>query len=91
MPSRRKKVRPLANIEAAGSFVLGGDKGSGAMQLAGPSVFGMPRDRKEALAVLREAVASGVDHINTSDFYGPHIVNQLIREALGSFPPELVT
>jgi aryl-alcohol dehydrogenase-like predicted oxidoreductase len=64
--------------------------GYGAMQLAGPGVFGPPRDRDEALAVLREAVASGVDHIDTSDFYGPHVTNQLIREALSPYPPALV-
>ncbi len=60
------------------------------MQLAGPGVFGPPKDREGALAVLREAVASGVDHIDTSDFYGPHITNQLIREALHPYPDELV-
>ena len=56
--------------------------GYGAMQLAGPGVFGPPKDKDAALAVLREAIASGVDHIDTSDFYGPHITNQIIREAL---------
>jgi pyridoxine 4-dehydrogenase len=64
--------------------------GYGAMQLAGPGVFGPPKDRKAALAVLREAVSSGVDHIDTSDFYGPHVTNQLIREALHPYPKELV-
>jgi pyridoxine 4-dehydrogenase len=64
--------------------------GYGAMQLAGPGVFGPPKDRAAALAVLREAVASGVDHIDTSDFYGPHITNQLIREALHPYPDGLV-
>jgi aryl-alcohol dehydrogenase-like predicted oxidoreductase len=64
--------------------------GYGAMQLAGPGVFGPPKDRAEALAVLREAVASGVDHIDTSDFYGPHITNQLIREALHPYAEDLV-
>jgi len=63
--------------------------GYGAMQLAGAGVFGPPRDRDGALAVLREAVASGVDHIDTSDFYGPHITNQLIREALSPYPDDL--
>jgi aryl-alcohol dehydrogenase-like predicted oxidoreductase len=63
--------------------------GYGAMQLAGPGVFGPPRDRDEALAVLREAVASGVDHIDTSDFYGPHVTNQLIAEALSPYPAGL--
>ncbi len=64
--------------------------GYGAMQLAGPGVFGPPKDRDAALAVLREAVASGVDHIDTSDFYGPHVTNQLIREALSPYPDDLV-
>jgi len=63
--------------------------GYGAMQLAGPGVFGPPRDRAAAVAVLREAVASGVDHIDTSDFYGPHVTNQIIREALAPYPKDL--
>jgi pyridoxine 4-dehydrogenase len=82
------------DITAAGSFVLGGRTvnrmGYGAMQLAGPGVFGPPKDRAAALTVLREAVASGVNHIDTSDFYGPHITNQLIREALHPYPENLV-
>ncbi|RYX96527.1 MAG: aldo/keto reductase family oxidoreductase [Bradyrhizobiaceae bacterium] len=64
--------------------------GYGAMQLAGPGVFGPPRDREAALAVLREAVQSGVNHIDTSDFYGPHITNQIIREALHPYADDLV-
>jgi pyridoxine 4-dehydrogenase len=64
--------------------------GYGAMQLAGPGVFGPPKDHGVALAVLREAVASGVNHIDTSDFYGPHVTNQLIREALYPYPDDLV-
>jgi pyridoxine 4-dehydrogenase len=64
--------------------------GYGAMQLAGPGVFGPPKDRDAALAVLREAVATGVNHIDTSDFYGPHVTNQLIREALHPYPADLV-
>jgi pyridoxine 4-dehydrogenase len=64
--------------------------GYGAMQLAGPGVFGPPKDRATALAVLREALALGVDHIDTSDFYGPHVTNQLIREALHPYPDNLV-
>jgi aryl-alcohol dehydrogenase-like predicted oxidoreductase len=60
------------------------------MQLAGPWVFGPPKDKKTAIAVLREAVASGVDHIDTSDFYGPHVTNRLIREALHPYPKGLV-
>lgn len=64
--------------------------GYGAMQLAGPGVFGPPRDRDTALAVLREAVARGVDHIDTSDYYGPYVVNELIHEALAPYPDDLV-
>lgn len=64
--------------------------GYGAMQLAGPHVFGPPRDRAEAIAVLREAIASGVNHIDTSDFYGPHVTNQIIKEALHPYPKNLV-
>ncbi len=63
--------------------------GYGAMQLAGPHVFGPPRDRNEAVAVLREAIASGVNHIDTSDFYGPHVTNQIIKEALHPYPKNL--
>jgi aryl-alcohol dehydrogenase-like predicted oxidoreductase len=63
--------------------------GYGAMQLAGPGVFGPPNDRDAALAVLREALASGVDHIDTSDFYGPHVTNQIIREALHPYHDHL--
>lgn len=63
--------------------------GYGAMQLAGPHVFGPPRDRNAALAVLREAIDSGVNHIDTSDFYGPHVTNQIIREALHPYPDSL--
>jgi len=84
----------MTSIDRAGTFELGGRSvkrlGYGAMQLAGPGVFGPPRDRDAALAVLREAVASGVDHIDTSDFYGPHVTNQLIREALSPYPDNLV-
>ena len=82
------------NLSQAGKFALGARTvtrlGYGAMQLAGPGVFGPPKDRKGALEVLREAVASGVDHIDTSDYYGPHITNQLIHEALHPFPEDLV-
>ncbi|MES2510677.1 MAG: aldo/keto reductase family oxidoreductase [Pseudomonadota bacterium] len=76
------------------SFSLGNRSvkrlGYGAMQLAGPGVFGPPKDKAAALAVLREAVASGINHIDTSDFYGPHITNQLIREALHPYRDDLV-
>src|SRR5499427_7930607 len=64
--------------------------GYGAMQLAGPGVFGPPKDPEGAVAVLREAVAAGVNHIDTSDFYGPHVTNQIIRRALHPYPKELV-
>src|SRR5271154_3922376 len=64
--------------------------GYGAMQLAGPGVFGPPKDLDAAIAVLREAIASGVNHIDTSDFYGPHVTNRLIREALHPYPDDLV-
>jgi len=64
--------------------------GYGAMQLAGPGVFGPPKDRATAIAVLKEAVASGVNHIDTSDFYGPHITNKIIREALHPYPADLL-
>jgi aryl-alcohol dehydrogenase-like predicted oxidoreductase len=84
----------MSSIDQSGTFALGGRivkrLGYGAMQLAGPGVFGPPKDRGAALAVLREAVASGVNHIDTSDFYGPHVTNQLIREALHPYPDDLV-
>ena len=84
----------MSSIDKSGAFTLGGRTvkrlGYGAMQLAGPGVFGPPRDHDAALAVLREAVASGVDHIDTSDFYGPHVTNQLIREALHPYRDDLV-
>jgi len=83
----------MQTIDQAGTFRLGDREvkrlGYGAMQLAGPGVFGPPRDRAAALAVLRDAVASGVDHIDTSDFYGPHITNQIIREALHPYSDRL--
>lgn len=63
--------------------------GYGAMQLAGPGVFGPPKDRHVAITVLREALALGVNHIDTSDFYGPHVTNQIIREALHPYPDDL--
>jgi aryl-alcohol dehydrogenase-like predicted oxidoreductase len=84
----------MSNTQSSSTFVLGSRPvkrlGYGAMQLAGPGVFGPPKDRAAALAVLREAVACGVDHIDTSDFYGPHITNQLIREALHPYRDDLV-
>ncbi len=82
-----------SNVRLSGTFPLGrrtvARLGYGAMQLAGPGVFGPPKDRAAALAVLRAAVAGGVNHIDTSDFYGPHVVNALIREALYPYPDDL--
>jgi aryl-alcohol dehydrogenase-like predicted oxidoreductase len=83
----------MTDIGKAGTFRLGDRDvkrmGYGAMQLAGPGVFGPPKDRDAAIAVLREAVASGVDHIDTSDYYGPTVTNQIIREALSPYPDGL--
>ena len=83
----------MTDIRKAGTFTLGDRKvkriGYGAMQLAGPGVFGPPKDRAAALAVLREAVEQGVDHIDTSDFYGPHVTNQILREALHPYRDDL--
>lgn len=84
----------MSNLEQSTSFTLGDRRvkrlGYGAMQLAGPGVFGPPKDHDMALAVLRVAVEAGVDHIDTSDFYGPHVTNQLIREALHPYRNDLV-
>jgi pyridoxine 4-dehydrogenase len=84
----------MSSIDQSGTFTLGDRTvkrlGYGAMQLAGPGVFGPPKDHDAALAVLREAVACGVNHIDTSDFYGPHVTNRLIREALHPYPDDLV-
>jgi pyridoxine 4-dehydrogenase len=84
----------MQSIEFTGVYSMGDRRvrrlGYGAMQLAGPGVFGPPRDPDAALAVLRAAVEAGVDHIDTSDFYGPHVTNQLIREALSPYPEDLV-
>ncbi len=84
----------MSMIKQSGTFTLGDHTvarlGYGTMQLAGPGVFGPPKDRGAALAVLREAVARGVNHIDTSDFYGPHITNQLVREALFPYQDDLV-
>jgi aryl-alcohol dehydrogenase-like predicted oxidoreductase len=73
-----------------GASLTVGRIGYGAMQLAGPGVFGPPKDPEAAIAVLREAVAAGVNHIDTSDYYGPHVTNQIIRQALHPYPSELV-
>jgi pyridoxine 4-dehydrogenase len=82
------------DVLAAGTFEMADDAtvtrmGYGAMQLAGKGVFGPPRDRDEAVAVLREVIESGITHIDTSDFYGPHVTNQIIHEALHPYPDDL--
>jgi len=83
----------MINIASAGTFRLGDRMvnrlGYGAMQLTGPHVFGPPKDRAAAIAVLREAIAAGVNHIDTSDYYGPYVVNEIIREALHPYPRDL--
>ncbi len=87
---------PQTSSALGGRFTLPGSSlsvnrlGYGAMQLAGPGVYGPPRDPDGAVAVLREAVAAGVDHIDTSDFYGPHVTNQIIKQALHPYPEDLV-
>ena len=95
-------THPISNGQTSGQTQLGGRftfpdtslavqrLGYGAMQLAGPGVYGPPRDPAAAVALLREALASGVDHIDTSDFYGPHVTNQIIKEALHPYPEGLV-
>lgn len=84
----------MTNLAKVGTFEIGTRTvkrfGYGAMQLAGPGVFGPPKDRSAAVAVLREAVERGVDHIDTSDVYGPHVTNQIIREALHPYPKDLL-
>lgn len=84
----------MIELDHAGRYLLGGRSvrriGYGAMQLAGPGVIGPPKDRRAAVAVLREAVAQGVDHLDTSGAYGPHVTNEIIREALHPYPEELV-
>ncbi len=84
----------MSSIDKSGTFILGSRTvrrlGYGAMQLAGPHVFGPPKDPEAARAVLRAAVAAGVNHIDTSDFYGPYVTNQIIREALHPYPDDLV-
>lgn len=84
----------MSQASKAGHFSFGGRTvnrmGYGAMQLAGPGVYGPPKDHAAAIAVLREAVASGVNHVDTADFYGPHVTNRLIREALHPYADELL-
>jgi pyridoxine 4-dehydrogenase len=81
-------ARPGGSLKLADDLTLS-RIGYGAMQLAGPGVWGPPRNRAEAIAVLREAVERGITHIDTSDYYGPHIVNELIRAALYPYPQDL--
>jgi aryl-alcohol dehydrogenase-like predicted oxidoreductase len=87
-------VSIMPTVNGTDTFKLGHRRvkrlGYGAMQLAGPGVFGPPKDPEAAVAVLREAVASGVNHIDTADFYGPHVTNQIIRKALHPYPEDLV-
>jgi aryl-alcohol dehydrogenase-like predicted oxidoreductase len=84
----------MSPVSNPGTFTLGGRAvrrlGYGTMQLAGPGVFGPPKHPEAARAILRQAVACGVNHIDTSDFYGPHVTNQLIREALHPYPGDMV-
>src|SRR6266704_4393451 len=86
----------IEQTDLASRFTLSGTSmtvnrlGYGAMQLAGPGVFGPPKDRDGALAVLREAIATGVNHIDTSDYYGPYVTNQIIKQALHPYPDDLV-
>ena len=87
---------PMSENTLGGQFTFPGTSltvhrmGYGAMQLAGPGVYGPPNDPEAATAVLREAVKAGVNHIDTSDYYGPHLTNQIIKEALHPYPADLV-
>jgi pyridoxine 4-dehydrogenase len=94
--SKNRRLKMIEQADLARSFTMPGTSltvnrmGYGAMQLAGPHVFGPPRDTGEAIAVLREAIDSGVNHIDTSDYYGPHVTNQIIKQALHPYPRGLV-
>jgi pyridoxine 4-dehydrogenase len=94
--SKNRRLEMIAQTSLADSFSLLGTSltvkrmGYGAMQLAGPHVFGPPSDTEEAIAVLREVVESAVNHIDTSDYYGPHVTNQIIKQALHPYPKGLV-
>jgi pyridoxine 4-dehydrogenase len=79
----------MLNIQLPATFALVNRLGYVALQLTGPGVFGPPKDRANAVSVLRGAVERGVNHIDTRDFYGPHITNQIIREALRPYPEHL--
>src|ERR1700742_137075 len=95
MPRKPRRQVDMTSVkpQPGGTYQLGdltvSRVGYGAMQLAGPGVFGPPADREQAVAVLREAIALGIDHIDTSDFYGPHVTNQIIREALHPYRADL--
>src|SRR6266704_3685131 len=84
------RTNPGGTFTFANTTMTVSRMGYGAMQLAGPQVWGPPRDPEEAVRVLREAFDAGVNHIDTSDFYGPHVTNQIIREALHPYPDDLV-
>src|SRR5258708_35325130 len=92
--SGSRKGRNTMTKQLGGSLALPGTPvklvrmGYGAMQLAGPEIWGPPRDPDAAIAVLREAIASGVNHIDTSDYYGPHVTNQIIKKALHPYPDD---
>src|SRR5580704_13868815 len=94
--NRPEENRMTKQMDLGGSFTLSGTSmtwkrmGYGAMQLAGPQVWGPPRDVDGAVAVLREAIEAGVNHIDTSDFYGPHVTDQIIKQALHPYPEGLV-
>src|SRR3989442_7420564 len=96
MMHRTRRNGMIEQTDLAGRFTLPGTSmkvnrmGYGAMQLAGPEVWGPPREVNAAIAVLREAVAVGVNHIDTSDYYGPHVTNQIIKQALHPYPDGLV-
>src|SRR6202142_1216886 len=85
-----KEMKPGGSWTLPGTSLNLDRMGYGAMQLAGPQVWGPPRDTGEAARVLREAVEAGVNHIDTSDFYGPHVTNQIIKQALHPYPDGLV-
>ena len=89
-PSSHDGAKLGGTFTFPGTSMMVNRMGYGAMQLAGAGVFGPPRDPDAAVAVLREAIAAGVNHIDTSDFYGPHVTNQIIKKALHPYPTGLV-
>ena len=94
LATTRRGIPMVAKTLPGGTFTMAEDltvtrMGYGAMQLAGPGVFGPPKDRDAAIAVLREAIELGITHIDTSDYYGPHVTNQIIKEALHPYPDSL--